>query len=199
MRFGVLLSGVPTPFPLGFARLPRAKGASELQISKNIAKNRREQLSSIVQCLLALPEQLRQLFYTGGNRTTSKAEGNGSIRECRMLVRQSKVGGGQAPDQPERPDRRTEQRAHQSIFCKLLICRTAKAELAENRAEGPRCARRQTESLPHMTQATMEVPFPIEYLDHDATRQPPKQNERVRLANVSRVSASSARGTTRLS
>ncbi len=29
-----------------------------------------------------------------------KADGNGSIRECRPLVRQNKVGGGQAPDQP---------------------------------------------------------------------------------------------------
>jgi len=32
-----------------------------------------------------------------------KAEGIGSIRECRPLVRQNKVGGGKAPDQPEWP------------------------------------------------------------------------------------------------
>jgi len=32
-----------------------------------------------------------------------KAEGNGTIREGRPLVGQNKVGGGQAPDQPERP------------------------------------------------------------------------------------------------
>ncbi len=37
------------------------------------------------------------------------------------LDRQNKVGGGQAPDQPEKPDRRTEQNSHQRIFHKLLF------------------------------------------------------------------------------
>ena len=50
-----------------------------------------------------------------------KAEANRSIRERRPLGRQNKVGGGRAPDQPERSDRRTQQKAHQSIFCKLLL------------------------------------------------------------------------------
>ncbi len=48
-----------------------------------------------------------------------KAEGNESIRECRPLERQNKVGGGQAPEQPERPDRRTEQNSQQHNFCEL--------------------------------------------------------------------------------
>ncbi len=64
------------------------------------------------------------------------------MRECPpLVVRQNKVGGGQAPDQPETPDRqpetpdrkletpdrkletpnrRTEQKSHQRIFRKLL-------------------------------------------------------------------------------
>ena len=43
------------------------------------------------------------------------------IREYRSLERQNKVGGGQAPDQPEGPDRRTEQNSHKQIFCELLF------------------------------------------------------------------------------
>jgi len=45
-----------------------------------------------------------------------KAEANRAIRECRLLVRQSKVGGGQAPEKPERLDRRTEQKCIKAFF-----------------------------------------------------------------------------------
>ncbi len=46
------------------------------------------------------------------------------------LVRQNKVGGGRAPDQPERPDCRTEQKSHKNYFCELRFVAQSRLGLA---------------------------------------------------------------------
>ncbi len=72
---------------------------------------------------LGVPTPVALGFAAGGRQSRGLR-----IRECRPLVRQNKVGGGQAPDQPETPDRspergnrRAAQKSHHRIFLNCYL------------------------------------------------------------------------------
>ncbi len=95
MRFGVLQTiGGPNsrsprlcPPPAGKAECRKDKDFSVAEFAKNFVFSRE----------IGTSESLGDFRYGLTLRHSGKAEGNGSIRKCQPLVRQNKVGGGQAP------------------------------------------------------------------------------------------------------